>query len=1052
MASNKHDLQDTLLRNFGNISQLSLNKILKTDDTDGEMETIQTSPYLSTEELPVYISDSTDSATSFRILSLNIHAKFDGLQLLLNAIVNKDSNFDAICLQETWLSDESDTSLLQLEGFTCICKGKSVSAHGGLIIYLDNKYEFSVIKESHESDIWESLLLKISGSNLKNDIILGNIYKPPKNNNNNLNINTFITELEPLLHKLNTYSAETILVGDFNINLLKIHEREIFAVFLETMLQNSFFPKITLPTRIGSHSCSLIDNIFCKMSHNSCNTSSGILVSDLSDHFPYFLSINNICTTPVACSPKFVKIRLNNSTRYSSFLNDLLRNDPYVKLDSTPYADPNQNYEILNQHLSHLKNKHLPIKIVKYHKHRHKKSKWITAGLIKSIKYRDKLYQHLKTTSSDSPNYNTRKINLSTYNGILKKSIREAKTQYYHTQFEKYKHDIKQTWATISNIISRSKRDKSKINELLIDGRKITDEKLMAEKFNNFFVNIGPKLVDENKNKNSDVSYHSFLNNRVFCSFHFTLITESDISKTIKSLQNKTSSGHDGISVKLLKLLAPGLSKSLTLIINQSLLTGIFPNKLKIAKVIPLYKKGDHNIIGNYRPISLLPSISKVFEKIVYNQLYSYFSENDLFYDGQYGFRNNHSTELASIDFIDRILQYLDNKQKPIAIYMDLSKAFDTLNHNILLNKLQFYGVHNTELQFFKSYLTSRMQYVEINDYQSKSMAISTGVPQGSILGPLLFLIFMNDIPSSSQAFNFLLYADDTTLLSTVDCNLGLNASENIINRELSKIYTWLICNKLTLNISKTKFMIFDRRNRIPPTGIPKLCIDKNQIERVNNFNFLGLHIDHNLSWKTHTNILSTKISKYCGIFNKLKRYLPPNILRTLYCSLVCSLLNYGILVWGFVSNRLEKLQKKIIRIISNSKFNAHTEPLFKRLNLLKVKDLFKLNVLKFYFKHQNSTLPAYFMSFTFVSGNQTHQYNTRHSQTLRTAITRTSFAKKCLRHELPSLLNSMPPEILNKVTTHSYLGFSNYVKKFLINAYSNHCQLIDCYICNNQT
>ena len=454
--------------------------------------------------------------------------------------------------------------------------------------------------------------------------------------------------------------------------------------------------------------------------------------------------------------------------------------------------------------------------------------------------------------------------------------------------------------------------------------------------------------------------------------------------------------------------------------------------------------------MDNYRPVSLLPAISKIFEKVVHIQLYSYFKDNKLFFKSQYGFRDEHSTELAALELVDHLHNELDKKNVPIAIYMDLSKAFDTLDHNILLHKLKHYGVNGSELSWFESYLTHRYQYVEVNGVKSTYQTLATGVPQGSVLGPLLFLIYMNDIPNASSILKFILFADDTSLLDTINLSISPENTfdPNRLNHELTKIYDWLAVNKLSLNISKTKFMVFHHPNKLIPQNY-EIKINDTIVERVHDFCFLGLTLNENLNWKTHVNNISNKVSKYTGILNSLKRILPSYILRTLYCSLIQSQFNYCILAWGFNCNRIEKTQKKAIRIITCSRYNEHTEPLFKALNLLKIKDLFELNLLKFYYKLKNNHLPFYFSSFIVETMNDIHHYDTRSSGLIPANVTRTHFAQNCIRNKLPPLVNDTDNAIISKIYTHSFKGFSNYAKNAIINNYSEICSIQSCYICN---
>jgi hypothetical protein len=525
-------------------------------------------------------------------------------------------------------------------------------------------------------------------------------------------------------------------------------------------------------------------------------------------------------------------------------------------------------------------------------------------------------------------------------------------------------------WNVIKAAIGKHSNKMNFPTSFFIDNKHVSNTNTIASSFNSFFSDISMRVSQNVPSANRDFS--TYLPNHNVNSMFLDPIVPSDILDITKRFQPKTSSGADGNSTKLLMHTIDLVVDPITYIVNLTFQTGIFPNELKTAKVI--FKSGDPCLLNNYRPISLLSFFSKIFECVMYNKLMQFFNENDLFHKHQYGFRARHST----IDPILHLLNYCAeaNNSSPaeltLAIFCDLSKAFDTISHAILLSKLNIYGVCGLANDWIRSYLSGRSQYVDIESVKSSQQSIQCGVPQGSILGPLLFLISINDIHRSVNT-NILSFADDTTIvLSHFDPALLFREANTV----LDTIFNWFCSNKLSLNAPKTQYIIIQRNNNIDLSQY-NLYVNGVCLSRISECKFLGITIDEALSWRPHISRLNSKISNALfAIKHVFMFFLPRDSLGILYFSLIHSHLTYGILAWGTANTNIIRktgtIQKRAIRIINNSKYNSHSDPLFKRSGIFKLKDQHQLEVMIFMHNYLHGRVPDSFRNlFSLHSDNQ---------------------------------------------------------------------------------
>ena len=475
------------------------------------------------------------------------------------------------------------------------------------------------------------------------------------------------------------------------------------------------------------------------------------------------------------------------------------------------------------------------------------REKWMTKGLLQSSLNLQKMRK--RETGKTSSNL------YKSYRNLYNRLVRIAKTMHYTALIDRHNGDIAHTWQVLNDITG--KRKKSELCDTFnINSIPTNDANTISNAFCNYFTNIGQQCastIGQATTRSSNYlegNYQNYL--------FMILTTPGDIIAIISSFKSKTSSGHDGVSSKLVKDLKYAISFPLSIIINNSLAMGLVPNMAKLAKIIPIYKAKDKKDISNYRPISLLPVVSKILEKIVHKNVYTFLEKNKIVYASQYGFRKNRSTVNAITELVCHITNAIENKQSTLSVFLDLSKAFDTIDHNILLHKLELYGVRGLALNWFQSYLSDRKQYVLYNNVQSQTLDITCGVPQGSVLGPLLFLIYVNDIANCLTHSKLISFADDTTVFLSSKC---INDLYKNMNSDLVDLTNWFKANRLALNLNKSYCMLFQPNGNQNTVG-NTLNIGVDPIEHKLYCKFLGIFIDNPLRWNNHLSHISAKLSR----------------------------------------------------------------------------------------------------------------------------------------------------------------------------------------------
>ena len=891
-----------------------------------------------------------------------------------------ENKLDIFGLSETKLTETHPDNFLNITNYSFFRKNKKSLGETGLLVYYKQCLEPYIkrrtdLENFHIECIWIEIKFPHSPP-----ILICNLYRNGKSDD------SWFQNFADMMDKIKITNHEIILLGDFNINLFNSHP------YWESILDiYNLKQQIHNPTRVCDSTSTLIDHIYTNSESKISNAN--VSPSGVSDHFPILCTFLLKVPKPFNNSHVTIETRSFKHFDLNAFLNDL------STINFTPVYyehNPNQTLDLFYDLFLPLLDKHAPIK--KRRVKQRIRPGWLTNEIIEEMNLRDMLSKNKK-----SPEYKKQRNKVTAL-------VRKTKKCYYNKLIESNA-NIATLWRVTNLILGKHTTNRS-----------TQPSKFTSDQFNDYFTSLGNNLVQLNYGSNVSFSIAPYLEE--FCkekykerSCNIPLITENETVKYIKQLKNKKSYGTDNINIYLLKISLPFITKPLTHIYNTCIASNIFPDKLKHAKVIPLPKCKNANDLNDFRPISILNIISKPLEKHIHKHIYNFFETHSLFHPFQSGFRQKHSCHTASIRVVDTWLNNINDGKLNGAVFLDLKKAFDLVNHNILLEKISLYLQNDSTTNLLRSYLSQRTQTVYSDGAFSSYKHIPCGVPQGSILGPLLFCIYINDLALSisNQSLYLELFADDSNLHSSSKDIHSLNKD---LQSGLDNIQNWCKSNRMILHPDKCKSMVITTRQKRQLHQYKLyLKINESNIVQVEEHKILGITVDHNLSWEKHINHLNKQLSKNLFLLSKLKPFLSSQCLRIFFNAHILSRINYCDSIWNQAANehinKIDSLYKRGIKMISEEKYMPTSEKI-RKLNYLPLKGHFFYNYACLIFKIQNNMTPEYLTNFISFS-------NRSNSNNLIVPSTRIDKFKSSFSFMAPTIWNKLPQNVRQTKTIGAY-------------------------------
>lgn len=889
-----------------------------------------------------------------------------------------------ICFTETWTPSRGMDSML-IPGYAAtsyFCRKDRI--HGGVAIYTKEDISAKPINMSEFSVEMHLECCAVLMNLEKYKLIIITVYRPPAGN-----IDIFITQLSTLLTHTYATCPKIVLCGDLNIDSMKtdcVKHKILCDLLAPYNLKNHCQEPTRVFTSKTGTSISSIDYMITNIDESLLNCS--VVNPNLSDHLLQILTIE---TAPPRNEKDITKFQTRVTSEASLHTLKLkLKNESWNGIEQD---NINEAFSIfLETFLWHFDTACPKKKVIIKNK---KTKTWITADITKLKNEIEDLYILTKQNN----NYEDLKMLYKQKKKLYKQKINEAKISHNKKSIETSQNKSKAIWKLVNTELGRTKQNPN--IHLTVENREYKDEKEVADQFGKYFATVAERKVQAHFDAGVSTTCTTcpLVNYSIFAK----PVNKSEVISVIRSLKSKNSSGFDEVSTKVLKAVCEEIADPLVTLINSSLSSGRFPSSLKLASVIPIFKKGDPTDIENYRPVSLLSAFSKIFERILYNRLINFFEHNNLLSPNQHGFRSQRSTETASFHFSEFIHSQLDKNRTVVGLFFDLSRAFDTIDISFVENKLYNLGVRGNVLSWLISFLSDRKLLVKIKHIKSETHDINIGAAQGSVLAPLIFLLYINDLTLPGFMINF---ADDTSVAISADSEEQLNV---LLERVLNDMNAWCFSNKLILNESKTVRVNFFKTK-------PTANIENNS----ENVKFLGSFLDAHLTWGPQIDLICTKLNRSYFALLKLRQNVEISTLLSSYYALVYPHLNYNIILWGRAAEvkRVFIIQKRIIRLIFGMKYLDTCRCTFKTNRILTVASIFILKCATFV--HNNKNL--------FQLNSENHAYPTRHSCQLSIPRHKTTMYEKSPYYSCVKIYNKLPDNLKDKSAT----VFNKDIKRFL--------------------